>query len=327
MSGICFLVLSLLITRCFADLKLCNENEVTYNSTPCAADGSHFIITFPKDPRMCHVEVGPKFVEDCTITCKPGEYLNVEKNTCESCPAGTAAPGDVFVVNSWPKMPSQFYSDIISTGVFANCSQFGWKPENTHILGTASSMCGAELTLENKNIRNGEITFEYKMTDLYGLAYFTIRNQRCVLDGGTSHILSPSPKDEWSKFTLDVPAGTSTLQWYLFSENYFDMNSVGIQFKIRSIRVTGRAATLNCLECGPGFYSEGSGADECKKCPINTFSGSRAKSCTSCKHDEYAIPGSSFCISKNSCKPTEYVTAFSACDPATDTVSSSICSF
>nr|CDS31208.2 expressed protein [Hymenolepis microstoma] len=253
------------------------------------------------------------------VTCEPGYRMNVENNTCESCPAGTAAPGDVFVVNSWPKMPSQFFSDVISTESSAKCSQFGWKPENSHILGTANSMCATELTLENKNIRVGKITFEYKMTDLYSLAYFTIRNQRCVLVGGNSHILSPTPKDQWNTFTLSVPSGTSTIQWYLFSENYFDMNSPGIQFKLRSVEITGRAATMNCLDCEPGYYSDESGASECKKCPFNTYSLKRAVNCTRCKDNEYAIPGSGSCKIKSSCKPTEYVTAFSACDPATDT--------
>ncbi|VDL61745.1 unnamed protein product [Hymenolepis diminuta] len=300
-------------------MEVCKKDQVTYNSTPCAADGSHFIITFPKDPSACYVNEGPKFVKDCTITCKPGHYLNVENNKCELCPIGTAAPGNVYVVNSWTKMPSQFFSDVLTSDVHTDCSEFGWKTQNSYLLGTANSTCGTELTLENKNIVEGDITFEYKFTDPFGLAYFTIRNQRCVLDGGKSHILQPSPKDKWSTFTLSVPAGASTIQWYLFSERFFDTSSPGVQFKIRSIEVTGRAATVSCRECEPGYYSDKIGASYCKICPVNTYSEKRANSCTPCNNNEYAVPGSGSCKTKESCKPTEYVTVFSTCDPATNT--------
>lgn len=58
------------------------------------------------------------------ITCKPGNYLIVENSTCELCPVGTAAPGNVYVVNSWTKMPSQFFSDVLTNDVHSDCSEY-----------------------------------------------------------------------------------------------------------------------------------------------------------------------------------------------------------
>ncbi|KAM7540976.1 hypothetical protein Aperf_G00000026066 [Anoplocephala perfoliata] len=244
-------------------LEICNNSQINYRSTPCAVDGSHFIIKFPKDPRACFVDEGPKFVKSCTETCKPGYYLSVETNNCELCPEGTAAPGYVYEINTWPSMPTEFYSDVLSNDA-------------------------------------------------------SIRNERCVLNGGKSYILPPSSKDKWATFTASVPAGASTIQWYLFSENYYDVNSVGTQFKLRSVRVTGRPATIDCLECEPGYYSDKAGLNRCKKCPVNTYSTEGASSCIPCETEEFAIPGSDSCHVKESCKPTEYVTSYSACDVTTD---------
>ncbi|KAM7541056.1 hypothetical protein Aperf_G00000026042 [Anoplocephala perfoliata] len=299
-------------------LEICNDSQITYENTPCDADGSHFIIKFPKDPTACFVNEGPKFVKTCTKTCEPGHFLSGETNNCELCPEGTAAPGYIYEINTWPSMPDKFYSDVLNNDASVNCSEFGWKPRNSYILGTASSTCGSELTLENKNIRPGDVTFQYKFTDSFALAYFTIRNERCVLSGGKSHILPPSSKDKWATFTTSVPAGASTIQWYLFSENYYDVNSVGTQFKLRSVRVTGRPATVNCPECEPGYYSDKAGLSRCKKCPVNTYSARGSSSCIPCKTEEFAIPGSGSCRTKESCKPTEYATSYTACDVTTD---------
>ncbi|VDM33476.1 unnamed protein product [Hydatigera taeniaeformis] len=195
---------------------------------------------------------------------------------------------------------------------------FGWRPEGDHVLGTANTVCASELTLENKNIKEGKVTFFYKLTDPLSLAYFTVRNERCVLDGGKSHILPPSPKSNWASFSAPVPIGSSTLQWYLYSENYYEKSSVVTQFKLKSVQITGRPATITCLECEPGYYADKPGSDKCYKCPENTFSKRRASSCSFCANGMYSLPGSSECIKKEACKPSEYITAFTECSVTPD---------
>ncbi|KAL5967606.1 Endosome/lysosome-associated apoptosi and autophagy regulator family member 2 [Taenia solium] len=197
-------------------------------------------------------------------------------------------------------------------------SRFGWKPDGEYLLGIANTLCASELTLENKNIKEGEVTFSYKLTDPLALAYFTIRNERCVLDGGRSHILPPSSKSNWASFSTSVPTGSSTLQWYLYSENYYDKSSAVTQFKLKSVKITGRPAAIACIECEPGYYADKSGSDKCHKCPENMISERRASSCSPCADGMFSLPGSSECSEKEVCKPSEYITTFTECSATRD---------
>lgn len=115
-----------------------------------------------------------------------------------------------------------------------------------------------------------------------------VRNERCVLDGGMSHILPPSSKSDWASFSASVPIGSSTLQWYLYSENYYEKNSEVTQFKLKSVEITGRPATLACAECKPGYYAEKPGSDKCHKCPENTISERKASSCSPCANGMFS---------------------------------------
>ncbi|KAL5103468.1 Endosome/lysosome-associated apoptosi and autophagy regulator family member 2 [Taenia crassiceps] len=300
MSVWLFFALLLLPAAAFA-LQECDETQVTYINTPCEADGSHFFVKIPKDPKACTVSDPPKFAQDC------------------NCPVGTEAPGDVFMVNYWPHLPDGFFSDVLSNNDPSACKDFGWKPEGEYLLGTASTLCASELTLKNKNIKEGEVTFFYKLTDPLSLAYFTIRNERCVLEGGRSHILPSSSISNWAFFSASVPAGSSTLQWYLYSENYYDKSSVVTQLKLKSVQITGRPTTIACLECEPGYYADKPGSAKCHKCPENMVSEQRASSCSPCADGMFSLPGSGKCRTKEACKPSEYITTFTECTATPDT--------
>ncbi|EUB57196.1 hypothetical protein EGR_07945 [Echinococcus granulosus] len=314
-----FFVALFLLPAAVIALNVCTESQTTYITTPCETDGSHFIVKVPKDPKVCSVSDAPKFVKDCTQSCPPGQVLNVALSGCEECPVGTAAPGDVFLVDNWSTLPSGFYSDVLTSRDPSACKGFGWKPEGTYLLGTTNTLCVSELTLENKNIKAGNVTFLFKLTDPLSLAYFTVRNERCVLDGGRSHLLLPNYKNSWVSFSTSVPAGSSTLQWYLYSDNYYNRGSEATQFKLKSVKITGRPATISCIECEPGYYTNKSGSDMCHKCPQNTISTQKASSCSPCPDGTFSLPGSGVCSKKVPCKPSEYITHFTECTTSPDT--------
>uniref|UniRef100_A0A5K3EM10 MRH domain-containing protein n=1 Tax=Mesocestoides corti TaxID=53468 RepID=A0A5K3EM10_MESCO len=313
-----FVIRCLVFVELVTAEKECSESEVKYISTECAPDGSHFIIKFPKNPSLCVVTDAPKLMKDCTQKCPVGQALNLTSNICEDCPVGTSAPGDVYEVNYWSVLPKGFYSDVFHSSSKKSCNSFGWKPQGSYLLGTSNSYCATELTLENHNIEEGLVTFQYQFNDPFLMAYFTVRNDRCVLDGGKSYILPPSSRRKWKSHTAHVPAGISTLQWYLFPENVYDSWTVTTEFKLKSVKVTGRVSTIHCSECKPGFYTNHTKSSDCEICPQNTFSGRRASSCTDCPSDEYSLPGSSSCTKRLPCVDTEYTTTYSSCSADTN---------
>lgn len=109
-----------------------------------------------------------------------------------------------------------------------------------------------------------------------------------MLAEGKSYLLQTTSKGKWSSFKTHIPAGITTLQWYLFSEEYYSNDGVSTQLKLKSVRVTGRPATINCPECEPGYYSDSEGRESCLKCPENTYSGKGAVKCESCAEGEYS---------------------------------------
>ncbi|BHF57428.1 hypothetical protein SprV_0100036900 [Sparganum proliferum] len=211
------------------------------------------------------------------------------------------------------------------------CSSFGWFPRKRYLLGNSSALCATELTMENYNIKEGEVIFEYKFTDSVALAYFTVRNDRCVLQDGKSHVLRRSSKHTWRKFQTKVPEGSSTLHWYLYSDYSSGYEPVISEFKLRNVTVTGRSALMECPECEAGYYAATEGASHCSICPKNTFSKQRARECTPCPEGEYAPPGSSECTKMEPCKATDYIRQYTACstDDTThlesQTISSIVC--
>lgn len=101
-------------------------------------------------------------------------------------------------------------------------------------------------------------------------------------------MLPKTSKNKWKTFTLSVPEGTSTLQWYLFSDDLFGLSKGISTFKIRSIEISGRRSDIQCPECEPGYFSDEVGASQCKPCSANFVSTRGATKCQHCLDSQYA---------------------------------------
>ncbi|KAL3852290.1 hypothetical protein ACJMK2_015952 [Sinanodonta woodiana] len=288
-SGTVLLMVLSANVYCLSDIPVCTENDFHYEYTECKND-TRWRVSVPA-PGKCSggIPPAPVLAKECSFTCKPGEFLDISKQTCDECQAGTYSIGGGARFEEWDKLPDGFtaktepYSFLGEEESSANCSSSEWKPYGSYI-GVRPADCGSTLIYAARLVKPGTLTFVYQQTS-HQIAYihFTAQNDQCQATGGENDKwLSGSEDGKWETVTMELKSGLNILSWKAFSvETEIEQPQASPVILIKKIEISGVAFTSECSKCKNGTYSS-SGSHSCTPCPINTYSGRGASQCNSC---------------------------------------------
>lgn len=156
-------------------------------------------------------------------------------------------------------------------------------------------------------VRNGTISFEYRVDSERGFDFFSFELDETVKLARVSQQLT------YVRVTYDVPAGVHVFKWKYakdFSLSYGDDTAF-----LRLIEVTGTAfADSACTACSAGAYADKTGSSTCALCPGGTSSpNAGASRCTACGVNEYSYPGASRCYPSSPCVQSDVISYYSGC--------------
>ncbi|KAK3589467.1 hypothetical protein CHS0354_030589 [Potamilus streckersoni] len=321
-SGTVFLMALSASVYCLPDLPVCTENDYHYEYTECKND-LRWRVSVPT-PGKCSggTPSAPVLAKECSFTCKPGEFLDISKQICVECQAGTYSIGGGARFEEWDKLPDGFtvktetYSFLGEEDTSKNCSSSEWKPYGNYI-GVRPADCGSTLIYAARLVKPGTLTFIYQQT-AHQIAYihFTVQNDQCqATDKEDGKWLSGSEGGKWETVTMDLKSGLNILSWKAISvETDNDNPQAQPVIVIKKIEISGVAFTSECSKCKNGSYSS-SGSHSCTPCPINTYSGHGASQCTPCDPaTEFSDLGASVCQKKPPCTEKDYYMVQSPCD-------------
>uniref|UniRef100_A0A1I8FC49 Integrase catalytic domain-containing protein n=1 Tax=Macrostomum lignano TaxID=282301 RepID=A0A1I8FC49_9PLAT len=263
------------------------------------------------------------------INCPSGQYLDVEKNDCSNCLAGTYSLGSGVRFDMWTAgLPDGFTSsaDRLDTKDAGSCSRARWKTMGSYLSGQSDNNCQLSLTYTvNVVSSSGSVTFLYQYRSELELFAFEVQNGLCESvssseDSG-SPLLDETDRNEIKRHTVPLKVGMNVLRWQIVpvadrirpSSSSSASKSSSI-IAIHSIEVSGIPYVYSCQSCHPG-YSSAIGAPKCSKCQANTYSTS-GQSCQACPAGQYSGPGAASCKPKPACAASDYA-LFYAQSPCT----------
>lgn len=324
------LALATTIEMIDAKPKACSDSEITYEFTECDSSEGRWRVAVPNKVGSCDATSKPVRQKDCTYTCDPGKYVDVNSATleCKDCVAGTYSVGGGVRFTDWRKLPTGFesrsvdveYRDMGYDGEFAreksgNCSGLGWIPKGDSI-SSSGDECTSELTYAVTLKRDGHVKFVYHFPDdMYTVFRFYVRNDQCKLSShDKSQIyLAETGENEWKTREIKLKAGRNLLTFEATAITY-GSHEKRDPIHIKSIEIQGAAFTTECTPCEPGSYSDKASAN-CKLCPENHFSGSGATKCSKCNEvTEYSTRGSANCTTRKLCTEQDYYDTRTTCD-------------
>ncbi|ESP03535.1 hypothetical protein LOTGIDRAFT_81462, partial [Lottia gigantea] len=296
-----------------------------YEYTECDSHGGRWRVSVP-EPGKCidGAPNAPVRGKDCSFTCKEGEYLDLEKQECEKCPAGTYSLGGGLRFDDWEKLPSGF---TITTEGFqgkflwhnqgedVNCSKSTWQPRGSYIAALPGD-CTTILVFSTKLVKAGAVQFEYQYTDPDIIFHFMVQNDQCQAAGDDDASQWPKVTEEgqWRKQSVNLKSGMNVIQWRTIGVLSDLSPSKQIPILIRNIEISGVAYTSECTKCRNGTYSSG-GNNFCADCPKNTFSHRGEGTCQPCDTAiQYSLPGATKCLIRPACKESDYFEHQTPCE-------------
>lgn len=316
--------------------KACSSDELTYEFTECDSFGGRWRVAVPRKVGSCDATSTPVRQKDCTFTCDPGKYVDVNSATleCKECPAGTYSVGGGVRFTSWEKLPTGFESRSLNveyreSGGFnggfskeksSNCSGLGWMPIGDSI-SSGGDMCTSELSYAVTLKRDGHMKFVYHFPDdMFTVFRVYVRNDQCKISSKDESQIYPSEtgENEWKTAQINMKAGRNLITFEATAITYG-----GVEMRdpiyIKSIEIQGAAFTTECTPCEPGSYSD-KASSYCKLCEENHISGSGATKCSKCNElTEYSPRGSANCTTRKPCTDQDYYDTRTVCDSKHET--------
>lgn len=302
--------------------KECTKDMITYEYTECK-DNGRWKVAVPLSPE-CEITSpeSPQYQENCHISCKRGEFFDMNAQACSQCPAGTYSLGDGIRYDRWDEMPEDFFVWTSAPASFpefnyeaktTNCSTSGWTARGDYI-SSGTDDCSSSLTYSVDVLSKGTLTFQYQSTDEELLLHFFVRNSECQIPSVSPlNTFLPTTGTTWKEYTVTLDKGINVVTW----------KSTGLllgtktQLRpglIKNIEITGVAFTTKCHPCNPGYFSNSQGSDWCEPCASGTFSKEGAVECSPCDEKvSYSYPGSPECLTRPACTSEDYYTTLSSC--------------
>ena len=290
----------------------CTDADIGSSYTRCDAVKSARDLTFFfKRPCKNGVALPPTVNGlPCNITCSPGQYLPLGRESCASCEPGTYSIGGGKKFMGWDAMP-QGLTTRCSFQLEADrdtpCS--GWVLNGSYI--QSGDMKGFRLVdaiLEYKVelLRAGSVAFEYRVDAerRWDGLYFAIDGQNAMQ--------IESYQFQYKTKAFPLSAGFHTLQWIYHKDVAYEMGED--KAFIKTIQIMGTDFNSEqCSPCPKGYHSN-AGSSECVPCAVNTHSDSTgAATCKPCPSGQYALPGATSCLPSKACTNEDIVTTYSDC--------------
>ena len=156
-------------------------------------------------------------------------------------------------------------------------------------------------------VRNGTITFEYRVDAERGFDFFSFEFDENVVLARVSQQLT------YTRVSYNVPVGVHVFKWKYakdFSISYGDDTAF-----LRLVEVTGTAfADSSCSSCPTGTYADKTGSSTCTLCPGGTSAENPGSSvCEPCRANEYSFPGADRCYPSAPCVESDVMSYYSEC--------------
>ncbi|XP_046636514.1 endosome/lysosome-associated apoptosis and autophagy regulator family member 2-like isoform X2 [Daphnia pulicaria] len=321
------------------NLPTCQPRDFHYELTECdpTATGGRWRVSVPK-AGVCTggAPNAPVRLQDCSLTCKSGEYFDLELLQCHECPPGTYSLGGMVRHEIWDQLPDGFsvlvepltsrssFSMLERERSYTNCSKSEWQTRGDYIAFPGGS-CVATLVYTVRLIQPGALHYTYQYPDDDTIFEFQAQNELCQsVSSGGDEIRWPTVTEEgkWrTSKSVQLPAGLNVLQW----------KAMGITGRhqtkpllIKSIEVSGvadPAVSTGCTPCRNGTHAPAPRSRQCQDCPADSYSGRGATQCIRCDaKTSFASPGSGRCHKRPPCTQNDYFEVHSACDERNNTL-------
>ncbi|XP_059723919.1 endosome/lysosome-associated apoptosis and autophagy regulator 1 isoform X5 [Haemorhous mexicanus] len=326
-------------------LHVCKESEYHYEYTACDSSGSRWRVAVPHTPGLCTGLPDPvRGTECCKIparngmgsgwqvamagmgneafSCKAGEFLEMQTQTCRPCAAGTYSLGTGVRFDEWDEVPHGFANVATNLEVddgfgdaAENCTASTWVPLGDYVASNTDE-CTATLMYAVSLKQSGTVTFEYIYPDSSIVFEFFVQNDQCQPTVEESRWMRTTEKG-WEFHSVELSRGNNVLYWRTTAFSVW--SKVPKPVLVRNIGITGVAFTSECFPCKPGTFAPASGSTACQLCPADTFSGKGATACQPCDSDTYAEPGSGSCKPRPPCTDKDFFYTHTACDASGET--------
>ncbi|XP_039566820.1 endosome/lysosome-associated apoptosis and autophagy regulator 1 isoform X3 [Passer montanus] len=315
------LVLCLAVTvspgRTGEQLHVCKESEYHYEYTACDSSGSRWRVAVPHTPGLCTGLPDPVRGTECSFSCKAGEFLEMQTQTCRPCAAGTYSLGTGVRFDEWDEVPHGFANVATNLEVddsfgdaAENCTASTWVPLGDYVASNTDE-CTATLMYAVSLKQSGTVTFEYIYPDSSIVFEFFVQNDQCQPTVEESRWMRTTEKG-WEFHSVELSRGNNVLYWRTTAFSVW--SKVPKPVLVRNIGITGVAFTSECFPCKPGTFAPAAGSTACQPCPADTFSGKGATACQPCDPDTYAEPGSGSCKPRPPCTDKDFFYTHTACD-------------
>ncbi|XP_038018636.1 endosome/lysosome-associated apoptosis and autophagy regulator 1 isoform X3 [Motacilla alba alba] len=303
-------------------LHVCKESEYHYEYTACDSSGSRWRVAVPHTPGLCTGLPDPVRGTECSFSCKAGEFLEMQTQTCRPCAAGTYSLGTGVRFDEWDEVPHGFANVATNLEVddgfgdaAENCTASTWVPLGDYVASNTDE-CTATLMYAVSLKQSGTVTFEYIYPDSSIVFEFFVQNDQCQPTVEESRWMRTTEKG-WEFHSVELSRGNNVLYWRTTAFSVW--SKVPKPVLVRNIGITGVAFTSECFPCKPGTFAPTAGSTTCQPCPADTFSGKGATACQPCDPDTYAEPGSGSCKPRPPCTDKDFFYTHTACDAGGET--------
>ncbi|TMS15810.1 UPF0577 protein [Larimichthys crocea] len=307
------LFLWLLIGQSSAELPMCKESDYHFEYTECDVLGSRWRVAIPNKADTCTGLPDPVKGTQCTFSCSEGEFLDMQKQQCQKCAAGTYSLGTGVAFEEWDSLPSGFVTHGVNTNsraLHADCSNSTWTPKGDHIASNTNE-CTSTLSYAVSLKKPGVVSFEYFYPENSIYFEFFVQNDQCQSTESANRWMKIS-ESKWSKYEVELSTGNNVLYWR--TTTYTVQGSAVKPVMLRNIGISGVSYTSECFHCKPGTHSAKTGSAHCIPCPAGTYSNKGATVCHECESGKYSEAGSGSCKPRPPCTNSDYFYTHTPCD-------------
>ncbi|KAL9824677.1 endosome/lysosome-associated apoptosis and autophagy regulator 1 isoform 3-T3 [Geothlypis trichas] len=199
-------------------LHVCKESEYHYEYTACDSSGSRWRVAVPHMPGLCTGLPDPVRGTECSFSCKAGEFLEMQTQTCRPCAAGSYSLGTGVRFDEWDEVPHGFANvatnlevDDSFGDVAENCTTSTWVPLGDYVASNTDE-CTATLMYAVSLKQSGTVTFEYIYPDSSIVFEFFVQNDQCQPTVEESRWMRTTEKG-WEFHSVELSRGNNVLYW------------------------------------------------------------------------------------------------------------------
>ncbi|CAP32475.1 Protein CBG13728 [Caenorhabditis briggsae] len=305
--------------------QICTDQDYEFTYTNCDEHGERWRVAVPRDGVQCANLPTPKRGLNCSFSCEPGHYLDLDSQHCRPCNPGYFSLGGGIRYEEFVTLPSGFSVDNMDSTQDTQYSsqqsrmvecpkEAGWVVKDGELIYIPTP-CVSRLSFSANLVRPGSVEFTYRMprNNRALSMQVDIRNEQCQSYNDIARSMfqkyAKKEKDEeerngdWRKRRIELKSGPNVISWII--QNNLGYQASNQPIHIDRIDVLGLAFTRQCTACPPGTSSIGASA-ECIPCNPGYFSSKGSAQCGRCPESQYSGFKSEKCIDRPPCRVSDY---------------------